>query len=496
MGPDLEIKGRPEIVMEVSAGKENDRVMGGLEDKHMNCVSNYEDNTFGMEDSLVEREAHTNEEVEVNIMDCSNSGDNGLVEAACQDASENTSSFGDTDSGIENGAILGDAEVQSELCDDVTSAVPFDGFGDVFQMRKKKLTSHWRAFVRPLMWRCKWVELQLKKFQSQAIKYDRELAENNQRKQYGSENLKLEGFAAKLLPFPSNSQRGKVMKRRKRKRVENLMDTTTYMATHNLFSYHENKKSTADVASMDDDWGNLVISADKKTNWKDEDGVNDELLSIELTERDNSLEQILRKIGVVQSQVGKLKTKLNKVMSENAGRFSSTDESSLLVPCNAFTSSARSPASPPINGDRMPFGSSYIASQPICEYNVGDVVMPESAVSSHGEVTHIPDITESTDQRLPCKSSGDEILIYHRRAKKELNNFAEVKVHPIEKPQVAKLPKEEQQSTIPPVMVLEDQPADDQPTPKIRSLSKLTAPKIKRKRGTRKAGKWSRRSSV
>ena len=92
--------------------------------------------------------------------------------------------------------------------------------------------------MRPLMWRCKWVELQLKKFQSQAIKYDRELAENNQRKQYGSENLKLEGFAAKSLPFPSNSQRGKVMKRRKRKRVENLLDTTTYMATHNLFSYH------------------------------------------------------------------------------------------------------------------------------------------------------------------------------------------------------------------------------------------------------------------
>ena len=135
MGPDLEIKGRPEIVMEVSAGKEHDRVMGGLVDKHMNCVSNYEDHTFGMEDSVVEREAHRNEVVEVNIMDCSNSGDNGLVEAACQDASENTSSFGDTASGIENGAILGDAEVQSELCDDVTSAVPFDGFGEVFLMR-------------------------------------------------------------------------------------------------------------------------------------------------------------------------------------------------------------------------------------------------------------------------------------------------------------------------------------------------------------------------
>ena len=91
--------------------------------------------------------------------------------------------------------------------------------------------------------------------------------------------------------------------------------------------------------------------------------------------------------------------------------------------------------------------------------------------------------------------NGNGILIYTRRAKQERNNFKEVNTQPVENPQV---PKEEPGSSVPPFHAVEpDLPTDDQPALKIRSISKLTATKNKRKRGRRKAGlgRWSRRSS-
>uniref|UniRef100_A0A5B6ZQN9 Uncharacterized protein n=1 Tax=Davidia involucrata TaxID=16924 RepID=A0A5B6ZQN9_DAVIN len=498
MGPDLELKGRLEIVMEASACKENRSVVKELEDKHKGCASNFEDDTFDMQVTMDKQTecVDRSEDVEINISECTNSGDVGLVEDECQDATENSSSFGDTVSEVEYG-VSNDAEVNSELRGDAITAAASDGYSEAFRMRRK-LTSHWRTFIRPLMWRCRWVELQIKEVQSQAIKYDKELAEYNQRKLFELENATLEGFGAKSLPYSSQSRSKNIMKRKKRKRVDTV-NIASYMSHHNLFSYYVNKRSAADGSSMDDDWGNLVISTDKTINGNDEFGVNDELLLLEFKDGDNSLEEILWKIGIVQSQVSKMKTRLHKVMSENAERFSSTDKLSLLVPCNnALTSSARNPGSPCNNRAGIPVGSSYIASQLKSEYNMGDLVMPESAVSSHAEVAHLPDVIESTNQHQvggSCKNTGDVILIYNQRAKEELSNLEEVKIQTIENPQE---PKEERESTSPAIPVLEsDLPTDDQPIPKIRSLSKFTAPKNKRKRGRRKAGldRWSQRSS-
>jgi hypothetical protein len=153
------------------------------------------------------------------------------------------------------------------------------------------LTVHWRKFIRPLMWRCKWIELQIKELQSQALKYDSELAVYDQRKQLEFQNFTLDDIDAKSLPFSSQILRKKVMKRKKRKRVEETIDITTYMSQHNLFSYYGmklqilicavpfffwpsisiihgfpfsfflcfpgKKRSAADAAPMEDDCGNL-----------------------------------------------------------------------------------------------------------------------------------------------------------------------------------------------------------------------------------------------
>lgn len=113
-----------------------------------------------------------------------------------------------------------------------------------FHYRKKKLTNHWRNFIRPLMWRCKWTELRIKEMELQALKYARELAAYDQRKQpydqrkqLGFDQFIFEGLGSKSLPFSSQCFKKKTIKRRKRKRVEDTTDLTSYMSKHHLFSY-------------------------------------------------------------------------------------------------------------------------------------------------------------------------------------------------------------------------------------------------------------------
>lgn len=106
-----------------------------------------------------------------------------------------------------------------------------------FHYRKKKLTNHWRSFIRPLMWRCKWAELRINEIQSQALKYARELAAYDQNKLSRVNQSTVEEFGSKSLAFSSQWYRKKAMKRRKRKRAEDTTDLASYMSHHSLFSY-------------------------------------------------------------------------------------------------------------------------------------------------------------------------------------------------------------------------------------------------------------------
>lgn len=108
----------------------------------------------------------------------------------------------------------------------------------IFLVLRKKLTSHWRSFIHPLMWRCKWVELQIKKLEAQAQKYDRKLQEYSQKKQAQLEKSALEGLGIKSLTFAENNVRSEVHRRKKRRRAEATEDVAAYMSHHNLFSYY------------------------------------------------------------------------------------------------------------------------------------------------------------------------------------------------------------------------------------------------------------------
>ncbi|KAK3221530.1 hypothetical protein Dsin_008555 [Dipteronia sinensis] len=484
-------------MMEISATKQNDKSVffeRHQEDKLMPCASNIEDNnTFHMGvlfDGEANKVQNRSEDVEVNMTNCTKSIDHVLVEDDCKNPSENSSSFGDTVSGSENGSSIGGdgvEEVDSTFCGGDGSSSVFDG---ALPMRNKRLSDHWRRFVRPIVWRCKWAELQIKELQSQALKYDRELAKYDQRKQFELEKSTSEGYDAKSQSFSCQNGRNQVMKRKKRKRVEETTDLASYMSHHNLFSYYEYKRSAVDGAFVDNDGGNL----DNKTiNHNDNFEFEDRWTSLELREGgDNSLEQILWKIEVAQSEVHKLKTRIDMVVSENPGKFTSVNNLSLLVPCDALTDSDRA-TSPPKNVNGMSDRSLSISSQHISECDMRDLFMPESAVSRQREATLFPDMIESIG--LPQVGVSYENIEEVIVSDEELQNFERVISRFTErKPrEPMSMPK-----SLPPVTAPEaDLPVkmyvpDGQPSP-----SKSNVRNNKRKWGRQKShtGKWSRRSS-
>lgn len=111
---------------------------------------------------------------------------------------------------------------------------------------------------------------------------------------------------------------------------------------------------------------------------------------------DDSLEQILWNIEVLQSRVLKIKAEISKLVSKNASKFSSMDNSDQLMSADQPSGTARSPAFSPAHVDGMPVGAWYTPPGHISEHGIGDLVMQESSVSSFGEATSLPDIIEST----------------------------------------------------------------------------------------------------
>ncbi|KAL8268345.1 hypothetical protein R6Q59_002143 [Mikania micrantha] len=404
-----------------------------------------------------------------------NDGGGALNQPHCGDDTASSSSFDNTFSDAGACEYGSDNEVMSDFR------------GDLFPMRKKRVTSHWRKFVQPIMWRCKWVELQLQKFQSMAIMYDKEIEKHNQTKRLKYKNFELEGGCARSMPFLYDSQRDKHMKRKIRKKHED-MDPELYMSQHNLFSYFATCRSPPHGPTMDDDQTNLGSSSPK--NGGNEFRVPDELLSLEFRD-DYSLEQILWKIEVSQSQVSEMKTRLDTLMSENSERILSTEDLSLDESNKALTCPVKEPDYP--TNMEGPSVVATFASQ-LIKLNTGDnLVKPEDLVKEENaafEASHLQDANKPVEEPPVSsrKQSTDGIRMYGRRAKKPQTTPEAVKIHPEENLNTAS------------VSASEDSSQNEQPPPKIRSVSKLSTPMNTKKRAARtrpKSGssQWTRKTS-
>ncbi|MED6158072.1 hypothetical protein PIB30_029266 [Stylosanthes scabra] len=459
------------------------------------------------------------EDADIDIVSWTNKGDLASNKNEDPDATEYSSSFGDTTSGTENGSRVSDAEVESEFLGDSGLACNFDAFDSAFHMRKKKLTDHWRNFIRPLMWRCKWAELRIREIESQALKYSKELAEYDKRKHMEPDHFTLEEFGSKSLPFTSHEYRCKAKKRRKRKKVEDTTDLATYTSNHNLFSYLENKKSDLEGCSAED-FSNPVIT-ELHADSTDRFGIGDQSF-FEYSESDSCMEQLLWTIDNLHSRVQKLKGQVDMVMSKNTSKLSSSENLSLLPHGDVQTSSAPSPTTSAANGDAISVGAIYNSARHIPEFDLGDLVLPDSAVSSYGEVTIIPDIIESTVGLLAaadvtlhpplvgdsCDDMVDSVLI-REVAETEDHVFKSVSHHPIKKLQISAMKCEGEEKTL---QHVDSVPASDlnnvavnssagsqeQPVLKQCLHGDASVPKNKRKRGERKAGSvgWSKKCSA
>ncbi|XP_072958236.1 uncharacterized protein [Typha angustifolia] len=453
-------------------------------DAALMCKNNCEDSVFHAQGGVMDKE--------VDILDCTGDVAVELVKAEDPDATEHSSSFGDTCSGsdVELKPDHSDIEVDSPFGATNEDAPVSNGLTRMF--KKKKVTAHWRKFISPLMWRCQWLELRMKELQSQASKYDRQLGLLKHEKELQSKIIELDGSVSRSVPLSCQSRRKNAMKRRKRKRYEDIVDPSSYMSNHNIFSYYENKRTETDGHSVDD-YCDLVDEGMKghdDTDW---------LLGPKGGE--NSLEQILLNIEAVQSRVLKLRDDLSKAICKKAGETSFVG--------NMMTNYAQSASySPGKNGDAMPVGTPRSPPHNLSDYEMEDVVMPESAVSSYGDAADL-DIIESTmgvlfpaDNPLSshqigdlCKENADDILIDNQVAGDEYQNF-EVS-RPREQPkelvkQEADSPSEEE-STAPTVALQEPSPESEKTAVAQRKVLK---PCYSGKRRGRKPKRRRRGSSV
>ncbi|KAF2321926.1 hypothetical protein GH714_004598 [Hevea brasiliensis] len=151
--------------------------------------------------------------------------------------------------------------------------------------------------------------------------------------------------------------------------------------------------------------------------------------------------------------------------------FSSSENPCLLAPCDGHTSSAASPTFPAGNGDTMSIEAMHNANQQISGCDIGDLIMPDSAISSCGETIEVPDLIESTVGMLAaddvtfhqpqigdsCEDIVDNVLTHTESTKGERDTFIGTDNQLLEKHHEQE--KGEEESTNPcPVTTLEPDP--------------------------------------
>ncbi|XP_042056023.1 uncharacterized protein LOC121800526 isoform X1 [Salvia splendens] len=262
-----------------------------------------------------------------------------------------------------------DSSFDGSDCDDVESKFP-----NLFTKRRK-LTSHWRAFIHPLMWRCKWVELQIKKLDAQSRAY----AHNN---------------------APSDQ----ALSRKRRRRSEATNNVEAYMSRHNLFSYYEHKKHNQQISH------NVVNNSGTC-----EEGKSDsELGNDEARDCNKDHEDILERLEGLQRRAHKLRS-LFEEEKEDYFRSVIWPDGTLDLPL---------PRKPKSTYHRMPVGT-HLASQLLAEYNLGGVLLPESAHPGPlpKPTRHHPPSTTHAYQNEDEGEDDDDVLIDNQRVRDEVPYF-------------------------------------------------------------------------
>ncbi|KAL5574745.1 hypothetical protein UlMin_016444 [Ulmus minor] len=468
--------------------------------KGLSCVNNCKDTITSLE-VWIDGKNKAPKDGDVDVVGYRKNVSKKLTEPEDPDATDYSSSFANTASDDENCCGYSESEVESHFIGDNVFSSTFNAF----RMRKKKVTNHWRNFIRPVMWRCKWMELRIKEFESQSRKYSKVLATYKKEKHLGVDQFLPEGSCSKSLPFLRRNNK-KAMRRRKRKRVEDTTDITSYMLQHNLFSYIENKKSDQDSTSMADE-GNTagVTISERNTDGYDKIAAPDKWTSFELQDSD-SIEQLLSRIETAHNRIQMMKSQMDLLMSQNSCMFSfSSSENLSFLALDMQTSSADSFAFGAGIGEALSPGAIYNTTQNLSEFDLADLAIPE-CVSSFGEAMSIPDIIESnmgllsaTDVTLHQPQFGDSteyildnVLTRDEAAEEEKQTLEGISTKPQENNQETGIGGQESTNPCPTPSSADSSSRtsapQEQPSLKSSLASDENFPRNKRKRGERKAG--------
>ncbi|CAA0385407.1 hypothetical protein AtNW77_Chr3g0204931 [Arabidopsis thaliana] len=239
-----------------------------------------------------------------------------------------SSSFGDSMCARDGDDFGFGDEAQSMLSNDYPLPGTCDDGTEFLGLPKKKTNDRWRRLTKPIMWRCKWIELKVKEIQSQARGYEKEVKDYYLTKQFDLEKSKLEGFDGKSIPFRENNQRRNVFKRGRRKRVEETTDVAAYMSNHNLFSYAD-KRVPVNVKGqyLDSDFG-----TGRKATGK-QDAIEDDSLISELDCSDDVLAKFLCKIDEAQGKARRLRKRVDQLMWDSQPAHTSSMPQ-MVAPCH------------------------------------------------------------------------------------------------------------------------------------------------------------------
>ncbi|CAA0839050.1 Unknown protein [Striga hermonthica] len=402
--------------MVASKYKDNSILGRELEEELMKYTMSYEESEVDPVSVEQADEIHAESDAEADIIGrLEFNGGNERTEADCVDTIESSSSFGDSDYEADDFDPLLEPDVLSSN---------FDGFGGIFSMRKRRLTNHWKAFIKPLMLRCRWVELQIKKLEAQARRYDRELENYSQRKM-GLEKFMVQDFdLAKSIPFSKDCFGSEIFMRKKRKRKEEAEDLAAYMSSHYLFSYfgtiHFIISSLTIVVIFP--VKDLTSKATKKVDIDDDFlDMNGDLSCGENEGDDNFVEEMFQKADLLQSRVDWLKSRVDKIIKDSSEKFT----------CADYTSDEE-------GGMEGTSVGAYVVSQLIAEYESSEFLVPESAVKRCLEISC------DANDRMDCVCFADPaenddygVLIDNPRMKEEMDSFNVQYIQPIQRPDMA-----------------------------------------------------------
>uniref|UniRef100_A0A0E0JHS5 Uncharacterized protein n=1 Tax=Oryza punctata TaxID=4537 RepID=A0A0E0JHS5_ORYPU len=240
------------------------------------------------------------------------------------DTTECSSSFGNSCCETDDEADHGGSEVNSSFSENT------DGVQASIRPRKKKVTAEWRSAVRPMMWRCQWLELRMKDLLSQVSKYDRELALIKKGKELPQAVNMTNGSRSESAQ-PSKGRENSCMERRKRRRHEETVNTSLYIKKHEILSYFfdkQNKGAETDGLLIDDDSsgpvGNDVKGGIHTVGLLEPKGYD--IVAEQLT-----LQKFLLTIDGIRSQVLRLQDRLSKARSKQENMVSLVDHAHIKV---------------------------------------------------------------------------------------------------------------------------------------------------------------------